>query len=72
MSVIIRRNQKLKDQAEFQKDQTNIQKILREKEQEDKDERLFDMDIAYFGNRLIRNIWMWKYQAIYRSNNKSV
>ena len=58
MPVIIRRNQKLKDQAEFQKDQTNIQKILREKEQEDKDERLLDMDIANFGNRLIRNVWL--------------
>ena len=42
MPVIIRRNQKLKDQAKFQKDQTKIQKILREKKEEDKESENFN------------------------------
>ena len=58
MSVITSRRNQENDLVKFQKDQTNIQKILREKEQEDKDERLFDMDITNFGNRLIRNVWL--------------
>ena len=42
MSVItLRRNQE-NDQVEFQKDQTNIQKILREKKQEDKVSETFN------------------------------
>ena len=71
MSVITSRRNQENDLVEFQKDQTNIQKILREKEQEDKDERLFDMDITYFGNRLIRNVWLWKHQAFYWSEYKT-
>ena len=42
MLVIIRRNQKLKEQAKFQKDQTKIQKILREKKEEDKESETFN------------------------------
>ena len=54
MSVIIRRNQKLDDQVDIQSGLINIQGKRKEQEEE----RLFNMDITYFGNRFIRNVWL--------------
>ena len=42
MSVITSRRNQENDQVEIQKDQTNIQKILREKKQEDKVSETFN------------------------------
>ena len=56
MATNILKNRKLKDQVGIQNDLIKIQE--KKIKQEDKDERLFDMDITYFGNRLIRNVWL--------------
>ena len=42
MSVITSRRNQENDQAKFQKDQTKIQKILREKKEEDKESETFN------------------------------
>ena len=61
MSVIIRRNQKLKDQVDIQKDLIKIQR--KRKEQEDENTNNNDDFTLY--------IWMRKHQAFYWSEYKT-
>ena len=56
MATNTQKKLKGKDQEGTVKSLQNV--FQKKRKQEDKDERLFDMDITYFGNRFVRNIWM--------------
>ena len=66
----IQKNHKEKDQEGTLKIIQSV--FLRGQKQEDKDERLFDMDVTSFGNRFTRNVWMRKRKAFNRYHYKTI